>query len=137
SIQQGIYSDAANAKTYGHLNQLADIILDAGFSAIVDATFIRQADRRQIAQLATRRKCPFNILGFQLNEELFRQRIKRRAKQRDRLSDADEKVLDFQLTSAQPLTAAEKNISITVDELSTVEAVTTKINKSAKPQTPL
>ncbi|MFO7813632.1 MAG: AAA family ATPase [Pelovirga sp.] len=127
SIQQGIYSDAANAKTYGHLNQLADIILDAGFSAIVDATFIRQADRRQIAQLATRRKCPFNILDFQLNEELFRQRIKRRAKQRDSLSDADEKVLDFQLTSLQPLTAAEKNISIAIDELSTVEAVTRKI----------
>ena len=123
SIQQGIYSAAANTKTYDHLNQLADSILAAGFSAIVDATFIRHADRRQIALLATKRQCPSKILDFQLNEELFRQRIKQRVKQGDSLSDADEQVLDFQLANVEPLTATEKNISITIDELTDVKTV--------------
>jgi len=123
SIQQGIYSAAANTKTYDHLIQLADSILDAGFSAIVDATFIRQADRQQIAQLATRRQCPFNILDFQLNEELFRRRIQQRAREGNSFSDADERVLEFQLTSAEPLTTSEKNISITIDEQTDVETV--------------
>lgn len=121
TIQQGIYSAAANTKTYDLLIQLADCILAAGYSVIVDATFIRQADRQQITQLATRRQCPLIILDFQLHEELLRQRIKQRVKQGGSLSDADEKVLEFQLISVEPLTAAEKNISIAIDELTEVK----------------
>ena len=127
AIKQGIYSAAANTKTYDHLIQLADSILAAGFNAIVDATFIRQADRQQIAQLATRRQCPLKILDFQLHEELFRQRIKQRVKQGGSLSDADELVLDFQLTHVEPLTAAEKHISIAIDELTEVKTVEKQI----------
>lgn len=127
AIRKGIYSTTASEKTYDRLNQLADIILDAGFSVIVDATFIRQADRHQIAQLAARWQCPFKILDFKLNEELLRKRIKQRLKRGGSLSDADEKVLEFQLTSAQPLTAAEKNIRIAIDELTTVETATTRL----------
>jgi len=123
AIEQGIYSTAANEKTYDHLSTLADLILSAGFTVIVDATFIRQADRRQIAQLATRHQFPLKILDFQLNEEVLRRRIKQRIKQGSNLSDADEKVLEFQLTSAEPLTTVEKNISIAIDERTEVETV--------------
>ncbi|MBW6508523.1 MAG: AAA family ATPase [Desulfuromonadales bacterium] len=121
SIEQGIYSAAANTKTYDHLNQLADTILAAGFSVIVDATFIRHADRRQFVQLATRRQCPFNILDFQMTEKLLRQRIQQRSRQGNSFSDADEQVLDFQFARTEPLTAAERNISMTIDELTEVK----------------
>ncbi len=127
AIQQGIYSIAANEKTYSRLGKLAGLILDAGYSAIVDATFIKQADRQQMLKHATTRKSPPVILDFQLDEELLRQRIRLRAKKGDSLSDADESVLDFQLTSAEPLTAAEKNISIRIDEQTTVETVAKRL----------
>ncbi|MBD1400704.1 AAA family ATPase [Pelovirga terrestris] len=120
---KGIYSTTANNKTYDHLNQLATIIIDSGFSVIVDATFIRHADRRQIAQLATSRQYPLNILDFQLHEGVLRRRIKQRLKQGGSLSDADEKVLACQLTSAEPLTAAEQDISIVIDEQTDVKSV--------------
>lgn len=123
SIQQGIYNAAANTKTYGHLNQLATTILAAGFSAIVDATFIRHTDRRQFVQLASRRQCPLNILDFQLDEELLRQRLQQRSRQGNSLSDADEQVLDFQLAHAEPLTAEERNISILIEELTDVKMI--------------
>lgn len=118
SVQQGIYSAAANTKTYDHLWQLADTLLDAGFSVIVDATFIRPADRRQFAQLATKWQCPLAILDFQINEELLRRRIRLRREKGASMSDADEQVLDFQLAHGQPLTAGEQNISIVIDEFS-------------------
>jgi len=129
AIKQGLYSAAANTSTYDCLNQLAAIILDAGFSVIVDATFIRQGNRQQLQELAARKKCPVKFLDFQLNEELFRRRIRQRAEQGDSWSDADEKVLEYQLASAEPLTASEKNISIAIDEMTDVETVGTQLNK--------
>lgn len=119
AIQKGIYSPRASEKTYDRLKDLTRHILDAGFRVIVDATFIHQKNRRQMRTLAAIWPCPLVILDFQLSEDLLRRRIKQRVKQGDSLSDADEKVLDFQLASAQPLSEAEKDISITVDEKAT------------------
>ena len=127
AIQQGIYSTAANEKTYTHLGNLADHILAAGFNVIVDATFIKQSQRQKLQQLATTRQCPLIILDFQLSEERLHQRIKQRAKRGDSWSDADETVLDYQLTCAEPLTAAEKNISIRIDEQTTVKTVAKRL----------
>ena len=123
AIEKGIYSTTANETTYDHIFSLAELILAAGFTVIVDATFIRQADRQQLKQLAITRQCPFRILDFQLNEELFRQRIQQRAEQGNSWSDADEKVLEYQLTRIEPLTASEKNISITIAEHTEIESV--------------
>ncbi len=129
AIKQGIYSTEANKKTYERLSTLADLMLAAGFNVIVDATFIRQANRQQLQRLATKRQTPFKILDFQLNEELFRRRIRQRARKGNSLSDADEKVLDFQLDNAEPMTVAEKNIGIAIDEQTIVETVGKQLNK--------
>ena len=123
AIGQGIYSTAANKKTYDRLSTLADLILAAGFTVIVDATFIRQTDRQQLQRLATKRQRPFKILDFELNEKLFRRRVRQRVREENSLSDADEKVLDFQLANAEPLTAGEQDISITINEQTDVKTV--------------
>lgn len=123
AVHQGIYSDTASAKTYHRLTHLAGLILDAGFNVIVDATFITKVYRQQLQQLATDRQCALTILDFHLKEELLRQRIKQRAQQADSMSDADEKVLDFQIANADPLTEQERNISILVDEQTTAKTV--------------
>jgi aminoglycoside phosphotransferase family enzyme len=130
ALQKGIYSSTASRRTYDHLNQLAALILDAGYSAIVDATFIKQADRQQMQQLAITRQCPLIILDFQLHEELLRQRLKLRVKKGGDLSDADESVLDFQLTRAEPLSVPEQRISIAIVEHTDEKNIGKKLNRS-------
>lgn len=127
AIQKELYRTAARQKTYEHLCKLADLILHAGFSVIVDATFIKQANRQQLQELAVAQQCPLIILDFQLREGLLRQRIKERVQQGKSLSDADEKVLEFQLANAEPLTEREKKQSIIINEQTTLATATTKI----------
>jgi predicted kinase len=60
-IAQGLYSPAASEATYDRLRALARDILAAGSIAIVDATFLRQADRESFRMLARDLAVPFVI----------------------------------------------------------------------------
>ncbi|MCD6580553.1 MAG: AAA family ATPase [Desulfuromusa sp.] len=119
-VTGGIYSTAAGTDTYSRLCELADILLKAGITAIVDATFIKQSARKQMHQLALEQQVPLIILDFPLNEETLRQRIKLRSEQPGKISEATGDVLDYQLAQEDPLSTAEKRTVISVDP--TVEA---------------
>ena len=51
-LEQGIYSAAVTAKTYEHLRVLSGQLLEAGYSVIVDATFLKAEQRGHFAELA-------------------------------------------------------------------------------------
>ncbi|MBI1194547.1 MAG: AAA family ATPase [Gammaproteobacteria bacterium] len=111
----GRYSAEAGRATYEHLAGAAGRIVEAGFSALIDATFLQQAQRARFGALAKELGCPLVILDLQAPEELLRRWIRERAARGGDPSEADEAVLDLQLRAREPLTAAEQARAVMVD----------------------
>ena len=111
---QGGYTAELTARTYDRLVRLAGTVVAAGYVAVVDATFLRRAQREQFRELARRLSVPFVIIDCDANPEILRQRIIRRMADRDNVSDADLSVLERQLATREPLTAEERADSIGV-----------------------
>jgi aminoglycoside phosphotransferase family enzyme/adenylate kinase family enzyme len=105
-----IYTAEITRQTYGRLLEAAERILNAGFIALADATFLKQRQRRPFAQLADRLGVKFIILDMQTPEQVMRERVRSRAEQGGDPSEADERVLDLQLKSAEPLTDKEAEV---------------------------
>ena len=114
-LDDGLYSQLSNEKTYQHLLQLTVEIVNADFSVIVDATFLQQQQRKLFLQRAEQFKIPFLIVHTQTAKETLVNRIKTRAKLADNVSEADQTVLEQQFQSLQPLNAEEQKYSITID----------------------
>jgi len=113
-IDQGIYQPQATELTYGHLKKLAEVIVKAGFVAIVDATFLKQSYRHSFHELAQQLGVPFLMLDFDAPEGVLRERIDRRLAEGGDPSEANQSVLDAQLRNQQPLTTAEQALSIKI-----------------------
>lgn len=111
----GRYTAEAGRATYEHLAGAAGRIVEAGFSALIDATFLKQAQRARFGALAKELGCPLVILDLQAPEELLRRWIRERAARGEDPSEADEAVLDLQLRTREPLTATERVRAVVVD----------------------
>lgn len=106
------YSAAATQVVYGRLHALAEVALSAGYPVIVDATFLRQAERARFQQLAQTMSVPFHILHCDAPVGTLRQRIHTRLARGDDPSQADEAVLTKQLQTQDPLTPDELRSTI-------------------------
>ncbi len=111
-IGNGIYTEKAGEKTYHYLAEIAETILEAGISVIVDATFLRSEQRKQFSELANQCKVKFIIIDFQASKEALHDRIVRR---KNDPSEATIEVLLHQQLTAEPLTADEQNKAIYVN----------------------
>lgn len=111
----GIYSAEASERTYARLLGLAELILSAGYSPLVDAAFLRQAERRAFLALADRLQVPCTILDLWAPESVLRARVAERAARGQDPSEAGIEVLEHQLRTEEPLTAAELHRSIRLD----------------------
>jgi hypothetical protein len=112
STDGGIYTQEAGKKTYQHLAELAKTVLEAGFSAIIDATFLKNEQRNLFRQLASECAIKFFILDFQASDETLCRRIRQR---RDDASEATIDVLRQQQQSLESLTKEEQNYVIIID----------------------
>ncbi len=112
SFGEGIYSSAASEKTYARLLQLAEVLLEAGFPVIVDATFLQAEQRRPFQALAAARQLPYLILELRASKDTLRQRIQHRTKG---VSDADLGVLEQQFRLWEQLEPEEQGSSISID----------------------
>jgi aminoglycoside phosphotransferase family enzyme/predicted kinase len=110
----GIYTEAAGEATYVRLAQLAEVIVRAGYSVIVDATFLQRERREHFRQLAGRLGVPFLLLDLQAPLELLQRRIVERQRQGEDVSEADLAVLQSQCASAEPLDAAERRSALVI-----------------------
>lgn len=99
----GMYSAAAGRQTYQRLAELSRLIVDAGYSVIVDATFLRRIQRRQFRQLATDLGIPFVILDLQADQDCLRARIRRRHADSRDASEADIAILEMQIRDQETL----------------------------------
>ncbi|MCG7930846.1 MAG: AAA family ATPase [Candidatus Thiodiazotropha lotti] len=109
------YSSEATKTTYHHLAGLARGLLQAGFSVIIDATFLKGWQRSPIHQLANRLQVPLLILDCHASPAQLCERIIARRDQGGDASEADLSVLELQQRVAEPLTEEECQLAITVD----------------------
>jgi hypothetical protein len=115
AVGRGLYSVKDSERTYAALGSIADRLLRRGESAIVDATFLRRADRQVFREIAAANGARFMILDCTASvAELERRIVARGASGRD-ASEATLAVLEAQLRERDPLDAAERRKTITVD----------------------
>lgn len=107
-LDGGMYSAAANADTYDHLAAQARTVVRAGWPVVVDAAFLRRADRESFRALARRESVPFVIVWCEATEDTLRERVEARERRGDDASEAGLAVLERQRATCQPLAADER-----------------------------
>lgn len=110
-----LYSPHTTEQTYQHLHQLAAQILSAGFSVVLDATYLKLAQRQAAAEVAEGTGAPFVIVDCHASEALLAQWLAERQAQGVDPSDATLEVIHAQQASREPLTAAELPYSLSID----------------------
>jgi aminoglycoside phosphotransferase family enzyme/predicted kinase len=99
-----LYDAEANARTYRHLFETARIALLAGYPVILDAAFLRRAERNQALALARTLGVPFSIVACEAPLPVLRARLQGR---RGDPSEADAAVLERLHAVAEPLAEDE------------------------------
>lgn len=119
TLDAGLYSAEQTHRTYVALEALAEQVLRSGRTVVVDATFLRRADRERFRQLARRLAVPFAILRFDAPAEVLAERITRR---RGDASEASLEVLQRQLATREPLLPDEQSDCLSVEQLAALPA---------------
>jgi aminoglycoside phosphotransferase family enzyme len=114
-VDAALYSREAGERTYRTLADLAETIVEAGFTALVDATFLREAQRASFRALAARLGVPFVILDFKAAESHLRERVAARERTGRDASEATLAVLERQLATQEALTADERAAALEID----------------------
>lgn len=116
-VGAGLYQEQMTRRTYEHLRRLARGLLDAGWSVIVDATFLKYWQREPYHHLAAEAGVKLAILEFTASEAVLRERLRQRALKpgTPNASEAGEDVLDWQLAEREPLTAEERDVTVTIN----------------------
>ena len=83
------------------------MLLQAGWSVVVDAAFLKRADRDAFRALARQMGAAFSILAPQATPEQLRQRILARSAAGHDASEANLAVLAQQMQDIEPLGADE------------------------------
>jgi len=116
---KGLYSADKTADTYQQLAALAQSVLQAGYSAVIDATFLKQEQRDLFRSQAAASGTPFLIIECSAPGEELERRILARQAGRQDPSEATLEVLHAQQATDEPLSAAEKPYLLRADTLST------------------
>lgn len=110
-----LYTPDVTQRTYAQLVQQAARVVQAGFPAVVDATFLERAQRDAFRHLADTLGVPFMILECRANDETLRRRVAQRYAHADDASEADLAVLHGQLAARDPLSPEEQASTLTID----------------------
>ncbi|CAM2188607.1 Aminoglycoside phosphotransferase domain-containing protein [Paraburkholderia sacchari] len=100
---------------YGGLLAHAQTVLESGYTAIVDATFLRETNRSAFIALARRLGVRVALLDFTADRTTLFARVESRAALGRDASDAGPAVLADQLARAEPLSATERALAIRFD----------------------
>ena len=114
-LNAGIYRDDASTATYAHLDQLAQVVLHAGFPVVIDATFLKHAQRDAARYVAEETGTPFLILDCHAPDAVIASWIAQRQAQGGDPSDATMDVVHAQQASREALDASEQAQSKRID----------------------
>jgi aminoglycoside phosphotransferase family enzyme/predicted kinase len=106
-LSTGIYSQDASAATYERLQQLAEAALHAGFPVVIDATYLKQAQRQSACDVAEANAVPFLILDCAAPEEIIASWLEQRKAAGIDPSDATLEVVRAQQANREALTDEE------------------------------
>lgn len=109
-----IYGEETTRRTFEGLRACARNALRAGYPVIVDAAFLRGAERRSFQALADELHVPFAILDCRAGETVLRRRVAERSASGTDASEASLEVLARQLAAHEPLEADERALAIEV-----------------------
>jgi hypothetical protein len=115
SVGGGIYGAEASGATYARLARAAEDVVRGGCIALIDATFLRRADRDAFRALARRLGVPFGIAEFTARPEELRRRVLHREREPRDASEAGLAVLEHQLSSCEPLSEEERTATTSFD----------------------
>lgn len=113
--KEQLYSPEATIKTYQHLYELAKNSLQAGYVVILDAAYLKHAERAKAKQVAEEVGVPFFIVECDAPLEIIEENLAKRKQQNNDPSDATLEVVKQQLEWREPLTAEEKATSCLVE----------------------
>lgn len=114
-LQSGIYSAEASQATYDRLHELAREVLHAGFPVVIDATYLKAAQRQAACQAAEESGAPFLILDCHAPDAVIAGWLSQRQSEGRDPSDATMAVIEAQQTAREPLDAEEQLHSGRVD----------------------
>jgi hypothetical protein len=114
-VGTGIYTVDWNRQTYARLASAAEDVVAGGCVALVDATFLRRADRDAFRALAARAGVPFAIAEFTASPAVLRSRIASREGARRDASEATLEVLEHQMRTCEPLSQEERTHTTVFD----------------------
>lgn len=114
-IGAGIYSAQAGEATYARLHELARAALDAGFSAVIDATYLKHDQRRAAWQVAETCGVPFLILDCAAPDAVIEEWLAQRQADGGDPSDATMEVVRAQQASREQLNDSEQLLSRRID----------------------
>ena len=99
----GIYAPEATRLTYARLAQVARDVVESGYGVIVDATFLRRAEREDFRALAQELGASFLIASCRATEAALRGRVAQRQAAVSDASEAGVSVLENQLATQERL----------------------------------
>ncbi|MCB1900239.1 MAG: AAA family ATPase [Rhodocyclaceae bacterium] len=99
------YAPYASEATYERLAHLATLCVASGWMPVVDATFLQRVRRARFHALAAELQARLGVVDFQAPPALLAERI--RDRHGSDASEADLRVLQHQLATAEPLTPDE------------------------------
>lgn len=114
-VGEGLYGAATTRATYDALAAAARSIVDGRFVAIVDASFIRRADRDRFAALARDVGAEFAVVVCDAPPDVLRARVATRLARGADASDATLEVLAHQLQAFERPSADEPAFTIATD----------------------
>ena len=115
TLNNHIYSTDATQLTYERLSLLSEQAINAGYSVVVDATFLKRAQRHQFAELAERLGVRLIILACAAPLKTLEARIElRQAVHRDP-SEATLDVLHMQRNAQELLVPEELELALVID----------------------
>ncbi|HKI60854.1 MAG TPA: AAA family ATPase [Mariprofundaceae bacterium] len=92
-----LYGKAMNDLTYKALFDAAAQVIAAGYSVILDATFLNMEFRQKVREFAKKNRTPARFFWLDIPENELRRRLAARQQLGHDISDADLEVLDMQL----------------------------------------
>ncbi len=102
-LNQGIYTPLMNEMTYTDMLRHAEKQIGRGNDAIVDATFVRRAQRDKCARLAERHNIPLALIHCSASDSATEKRLARRAAQGQDVSDGRWQIYVQQKSVAEAL----------------------------------
>ena len=112
ALESGLYDTAATDATYARLAHAARSVIEAGYTAIVDATFLKRSQRAALEKVARATGTPALAICVDAPREVLRRRIGLRSNDP---SEATLEVLEHQIATAEPIAASEHLVVIPVD----------------------